>query len=155
MTKPRVCVDCRAEGIPTKRPAPNPGPRCASHHRARRAKTRSTAWESRLMKNYGLSADQYHKLHQYQGGRCYICRKGTGRTKRLSVDHDHSTGLVRGLLDQKCNRDVLGHFGDSIEALERAIEYLKNPPAFRVIGQIVAPIESGIGVDIPHTKEGT
>jgi hypothetical protein len=36
---------------------------------------------------------------------------------------------------------VLGHARDAIEFFERAIEYLKNPPAVRVIGERIAPIE--------------
>jgi hypothetical protein len=58
-------------------------------------------------------------------GLCDICRSdipGFGR-KNLSVDHDHSTGLVRGMLCQKCNIG-LGNFNDSPELLKRAIKYL-------------------------------
>lgn len=139
--KPRLCVDCRSEGITTKRPAPNPGPRCASHHRVRRAKTRSAAWESRLMKNFGLTPEDYWKLYEYQNGRCYLCQRASGRTKRLAVDHDHSTGLVRGLLCSHDNLKVIGHSRDSVEFFQRGIQYLTNPPAFDVIGKIVAPIE--------------
>ncbi|MDO3076093.1 endonuclease VII domain-containing protein [Mycobacteroides abscessus subsp. abscessus] len=117
------------------------------------------------MKTYGITAEQYWKLYEYQRkineakglpGVCAICGKGKGLKKNLAVDHDHETGYVRGLLETCCNRNVLGYLGDSIEALERAIEYLKNPPAFDIIGKVVAPIESGQGLDIrPETKEET
>lgn len=107
------------------------------------------------MKNYGITAEQYQEIYQYQGECCWICRraKGTGR-KRLSVDHDHKTGYVRGLLCGPCNRGVLGHLRDDPRALFHGIQYLNNPPAFDVIGKVVAPIESGIKVDLPP-KEGT
>lgn len=62
-----------------------------------------------------------------QGGVCAICgREPT--TEKLNHDHDHLTGRLRGMLCGPCNRG-LGALGDQIEALERAIEYLKNPPA--------------------------
>lgn len=46
------------------------------------------------------------------------------RKNHLSVDHDHSTGAVRGILCNACNR-ALGTFGDTVEGLERALGYLK------------------------------
>lgn len=56
---------------------------------------------------------------------CDICKTdipGFGR-KNLSVDHDHKTGVVRGMLCQKCNIG-LGNFNDNTELLEKAIKYL-------------------------------
>lgn len=58
-------------------------------------------------------------------GLCDICKSDTpgfGR-KNLSVDHDHTTGLVRGMLCQKCNIG-LGNFNDSPDLLSKAIKYL-------------------------------
>lgn len=61
-----------------------------------------------------MSAEAYAELYNRQGGRCAICgklaheaRKGV---KHLSVDHDHATGRVRGLLCLRCNLhvDVVG-----------------------------------------------
>ncbi len=77
---------------------------------------------------YGMTATEYHELLEYQGGRCYICHRRPA-SKRLAVDHDHTTGAVRGLLCKACNRDVLGHLRDDTTALARAIEYLQLPPA--------------------------
>lgn len=56
-----------------------------------------------------------------QHGRCAICRKSSKR--RLHMDHDHKTKLVRGLLCGKCNKG-LGLFNDTIDLLNRAIQYL-------------------------------
>lgn len=133
--KRRSCIDCVDEGIETRRKAPHPGPRCATHHRAKRAASKASTQEQRWLAVYNISAEEYWAIWEAQGGRCAICQRATGLgRKRLSVDHDHETGQVRGLLDQKCNRDILGHARDQIEFFERAIDYLKNPPAQEVIG---------------------
>jgi hypothetical protein len=61
-----------------------------------------------------------------QGGACAICLPPaeTAQHKVLRVDHNHSTGDVRGLLCHHCNV-AIGHFGDDIVLLQRAIEYLQ------------------------------
>ncbi|WP_425484844.1 endonuclease VII domain-containing protein [Amycolatopsis anabasis] len=129
------CKDCPPG---SKRPANYPGPRCATHHRAVRAARRERSRAQYVERTYNITDEQYWALYEAQGGACYICQraKGTGR-KRLSVDHDHSCcpgstscgKCVRGLLCKPCNRDVLGHLRDEIEAFERAAAYLRNPPA--------------------------
>ena len=80
-------------------------------------------------------------IYKVQGGCCHICEraKGTGR-KRLSVDHCHKTGIVRGLLCGPCNRDVVGHLRDDPEAFHRGRNYLLCPPALAVVGERIAPI---------------
>lgn len=125
------CKDCWTEGIRTLRPTPFGGPRsplCATHHRARREAQKAASHASMVARVYGLTAAQYAALKAAQGGRCALCRRATGATRNLSVDHDHATGLVRGLLCRPCN-DLLGHARDEIAFFERGIEYLKNPPA--------------------------
>lgn len=138
--KRKKCIDCVDEGITTSRKAPHPGPRCATHHRAKRAKRNNTTREQRWQQIYNITAEEYWLIWDEQNGRCYICERatGTGR-KRLSVDHCHETNLIRGLLCQKCNRDILGHARDDVEFFERAIDYLLNPPAVRAIGERFAP----------------
>lgn len=56
-----------------------------------------------------------------QNNKCFICDEEA----KLVVDHDHSTGKVRGLLCSICNTGI-GMFKDSTKNLEKAIEYLKN-----------------------------
>lgn len=137
--KPRICVDCLNEGITTNRPADYPGPRCYSHNQAKKRQRRTNAREQRWGKIYGISAQEYAAILSEQGGKCYLCRRANGATKALAVDHDHRTGMVRGILCGPCNAKVLGHARDDIEFFERAIEYLQSPPAVRVIGVRIVP----------------
>jgi hypothetical protein len=54
-----------------------------------------------------------------QSGRCMICR----RKVRLVVDHNHSTGKVRGLLCDRCN--LLVGFVEEKKLLRRARKYVE------------------------------
>ncbi|ANA86452.1 endonuclease VII [Gordonia phage OneUp] len=140
----RRCKDCATEGVTSRRKAPYPGPRCHTHNRKKRNDRRSSDHARRLEAVYGISADDYANLLEAQEGRCAICRRATGKSKRLSVDHWHDPnggGYVRGLLCGPCNRDVLGHLRDDIDALKRAIAYLENPPALDVIGKRYVPFD--------------
>jgi hypothetical protein len=78
-----------------------------------------------------LQPGDYDRLYASQSCRCFICQRATGKRKRLAVDHDHSSGEVRGLLCGPCNHDLIGRYG--LPALLRAIEYLTNPPARKVL----------------------
>ncbi|QPX61986.1 endonuclease VII [Mycobacterium phage Flaverint] len=140
--KRKPCKDCVAQGLPPTRQAKYPGPRCTTHHREFRAAKKSVSWEQRIYALYGITADEYWAIYEYQGGRCYICQRANGKRKRLSVDHDHKTGIVRGLLCTMCNKYTLGWARDCIEFFQRAIDYLINPPAVDVIGERIAPIEA-------------
>lgn len=60
-----------------------------------------------------------------QEGVCAICGKPETKpnAKYLAVDHNHETGVIRGLLCNNCNR-ALGLLGDNVETLQNAINYL-------------------------------
>lgn len=84
------------------------------------------SWRWSIKKKYGLSESDYAVMYTAQGGRCAIC-KGQERdgTKRLSVDHNHVTGKVRGLLCDRCNR-CLGGAMDNPDRLEVMAAYLRE-----------------------------
>ncbi len=90
------------------------------------------AWERHISKTYGITAEQYDAILKVQGGKCALCRRATGATKALAVDHDHETGAVRGICCGVCNK-ILGHFRDDPEAFRRGTEYLVHPPADYVL----------------------
>lgn len=126
--KVKRCKDCAPD---SKRPAPYPGPRCATHHRQNVARMKANNHARSIVARYGITAEQYAALYAFQGGRCAICWRAKGVSKRLAVDHDHNTLKVRGLLCKTCNFDLLGRY--DIDALQRAIDYLRRPPARDVL----------------------
>jgi hypothetical protein len=75
-------------------------------------------------KDFGITIDEYEIMYIKQNGICLICRQKEN-SKRLSVDHCHTTGIVRGLLCGNCNRG-LGLFKDNEDSLFRALEYIKS-----------------------------
>lgn len=83
-------------------------------------------FRKKLEERYGLSLDQYSEMLKNQGGCCKIC--GSPQKKRLAVDHCHTSGLVRGLLCDLCNRG-LGYFKDSPNVLTKAADYLTSARA--------------------------
>lgn len=128
----KKCRDCPPS---SGRAAPYPGPRCSTHNREIKKVRRQAAHEKRVGKVYGLKPGQYEQLYAAQGGVCYICQRATGRTRKLSVDHNHETGYVRGLLCRPCN-NFIGHLRDDPELAYRMYDYLVDPPAFRTIGEV-------------------
>jgi Autographiviridae endonuclease VII len=84
-----------------------------------------------LLRTYGISRAEYNEMLAAQWGLCAIWCKGentiggrTGKTPMvLSVDHDHHTGKVRGLLCSACNRGI-GSFGHDAKLLLAAARYL-------------------------------
>lgn len=88
-----------------------------------------TARDKYLRRKYGISAADYDKMLAAQGGGCALCGKKPEDQKRYSkylhVDHCHKTGRVRGLLCDRHNL-LLGQWGDEIDLLQRAVEYLEG-----------------------------
>lgn len=79
-------------------------------------------YENKLKHVYKINMEHKRRLVEQQQGMCAICSQPT---PTLCVDHDHSTGVVRGLLCHNCNKG-LGLFGDNVRYLTKAIEYLKS-----------------------------
>lgn len=73
-----------------------------------------------------FTIQDYNRAFQIQGGLCKIC--GTHQSelsKRLASDHDHTTGIFRGLLCQNCNIGI-AHARDNKEILQNMIAYLEG-----------------------------
>ena len=89
--------------------------------------------EGNLRRQYNLTLAQYNAILEKQGGGCAICGNKP-RTKNFAVDHDHTTGQVRGILCMYCNNKLLGGARDSVDLLKKAVDYLENPPAVPAVG---------------------
>lgn len=74
---------------------------------------------------YGMSLSDYDTIFKNQLGSCAICEGVNLDGKRLSVDHDHKTGKVRGLLCANCNL-MIGNSKDSVGTLIKGSEYLEK-----------------------------
>lgn len=85
------------------------------------------------MTAFGIDLDEYDLILSAQDGRCAICN-GVPRTRRLSVDHNHRTGEIRGLLCSRCNHKLLGSANDSADRLRKAADYLDSANVTDVFG---------------------
>ena len=90
-----------------------------------REKRKERARRNHIYKKYGLTIEQFDEMNADQNGKCAICGgvDTRGPSHKLSIDHCHTTGNIRGLLCNNCNRG-LGLLGDTKEALEKALFYL-------------------------------
>lgn len=126
------CVDCPEGSVrPIKALK-----RCATHHREELRRRKASAHDKYVQRTYGLLPGEYEKLYKAQGGKCAICRISTGKSKRLSVEHDHKLegrGSIRSLACGRCNYNLLGIFGDDTDFYRRVITYLEHPPAREVL----------------------
>ena len=107
------------------------------YRKANQAKCSSLALACKFKTLYGITFDDYEAMLKAQNGLCAICGGQCSVKKRLSVDHDHTTGAVRGLLCIKCNC-AIGYLKDSTDLARKALEYLVNAsngigPAIRAL----------------------
>lgn len=98
-----------------------------------RAKAVTNSRKSHLWNLYRLTPEAYAQIEAFQGGVCAACGKPAERV-RLAVDHEHSTGRVRGLLCWICNR-ALGFICDRQDVAEGLALYLLDPPAPKALGK--------------------
>ncbi len=117
---------------------------CTTCQRAA-AKARSQKQhDSHIGQHYGITPKDYIDLRNYQAGKCAICCRATGRSKRLAVDHNHKCKVghdpkygcpecVRGLLCSTCNK-FIGWMRDDPRVGDRMARYLRDPPFQRLRG---------------------
>jgi len=80
---------------------------------------------SRLKRMYGITLVQHNQMLKDQDYKCAICGtdKPDGKGNQFNVDHDHTTGKVRGLLCWSCN-SLIGYSKENIQSLKTAVDYL-------------------------------
>jgi len=125
----KVCGTCKEEhsidNFPNDKRYPDgKSYRCkpchSSYNKAYKQRKTEELKQYRLEKRYGLSTTEYQEMAEATP-HCPIC----GSEEPLVIDHDHSTGKVRGLICQPCNKG-LGFFRDNIESMKNAIAYLEQ-----------------------------
>lgn len=84
----------------------------------------------RQINRYGIDESHFVELVIRSQGLCDCCERQLetgGKASKLNIDHDHSTGLIRGILCTNCNTGI-GMLGDDVDTLTKAIDYLSHPP---------------------------
>lgn len=76
-----------------------------------------------LERKYNITIAEFKKMEKAQNGRCLICKRKP--KSRLSVDHCHTTGDIRGLLCSNCNT-AIGLLHEDTERMKNAIRYLQG-----------------------------
>src|SRR5678815_1750426 len=138
----KQCATCRETKPVTDyyvSPGGMPGwrPHCKPCHKQRRREAylkaggKDVPYEQVLKREYGITLADYNALLRRQAGRCAVCRRPetvksrSGQHRRLSVDHDHVTGTVRGLLCHRCNILVWA-FEDNHTTLDAVRAYVDD-----------------------------
>ena len=91
--------------------------------RERGFRRRVSQREGRLWRTYKITTEEYEAMLKKQNNQCAICNKTID--KNLCIDHDHKSGIIRGLLCGKCNQGI-GLLNEDISTFKRAIRYLKK-----------------------------
>ena len=104
----------------------------------RRNPEKKKRWDRQyhLRRQYGITIADYEQLLQASGGCCWLC--GTAdpvKNKYFHVDHDHSTGAVRGLLCAVCNGYIIGRMEKRGVTPDLITAYLTNDRVQRLLGQ--------------------
>jgi hypothetical protein len=128
---------------------------CQKHYDLTRENRQGTLEQRRtrlLRHHYGITLEQYNRMHEGQNGLCAVCGKpetnSTHRleTKWLSVDHDHETGRLRELLCSHCNT-LLGLGDDDPLLLIAGALYLhkhgRPGMSSELAGQLAALLDFG------------
>lgn len=88
---------------------------------------------------YGLEEVDLVSLYDALAGRCPMCLRPFNAGRAPNIEHNHVSGLLRGLACAHCNYDLLGQFRDDPAYYVRVAEYLTNPPALEVLGERYVP----------------
>lgn len=77
-----------------------------------------------LKSKFGITLEDYEQMVVDQDGKCAICRTDApGGAGAWHIDHNHDTGVVRGLLCFNCNSGI-GKLNDDPILLLAAVAYL-------------------------------
>jgi recombination endonuclease VII len=92
-----------------------------------------------LARLYGLTEEDYACILEAQQGRCAICDRSFSASRPPHVEHDHRSGVIRGLACHHCNYTVLSVLHEDPDLYARVAAYLRFPPAVTAIGEHRVP----------------
>ena len=102
----------------------------ATYQLAYRSANREKQSHKERYRRFGITEHEYNEMIAKQGNRCAICQEmetatRLGKVRALSVDHNHQTGMVRGLLCSDCNTGI-GKLKENRKTLLSAVKYLDH-----------------------------
>lgn len=78
-----------------------------------------------LWRYYGLTPEALASLISGQGNVCAICKSTHWGPSGPNVDHNHITGVIRGILCGRCNTGI-GFLCDNPKIMRAAADYLET-----------------------------
>ena len=120
-SKSKVCSNCHSSLPLIAFYFKSSDPKDDRRHSVCKECDNDTRRSNHLKNKYGVSEEDYSEMLSEQEGVCAVCEVGTEST--LHVDHNHTTGEVRGLLCVNCNTG-LGKLQDDPKVLAKAMTYL-------------------------------
>ena len=119
-------MKCIVEGCDSNKYAGNG---LCNYHYHRQPEVKEKVWAYSL-KKYGITPVDYNQMFAKQNGCCLYCDKHQSEFDyRLCVDHNHTTGKVRGLLCYRCNV-ILGTVENNLELVKKMLAGTSESPLF-------------------------
>jgi hypothetical protein len=116
-----ICKACESKRVVAWQQANPDKVRARSKRFAAQPRVKEYRRDWALKNKYGIDAGTYDAMLAEQSGVCAVCKMESD--KPLSVDHDHVTGKVRGLLCNNCNM-AIGLLADDEQRLRSAADYV-------------------------------
>lgn len=112
--------------------------RCRRYYAQNPSKQSRRVLNNTYKRKFGITLEQRDQMLLEADGKCEVCQKpvyfgrladpeaqGTRRGGTAVVDHCHTSGKIRGILCQNCNR-AIGLLRDDTSVLTSAISYLEK-----------------------------
>lgn len=82
---------------------------------------------AKRVNTYGITFQEFNEMVRQQNFKCLICERDFTDmiSKHITIDHNHDTGEVRGILCLNCNQG-LGQFKDNVDYVKAAVRYLEK-----------------------------
>ncbi len=89
------------------------------------ANNRNHIRDNELKREFGMAPDQYDAILVAQGGHCRFCSRTPLKYKSLAVEHNHKTGVIRGIVCVNHN-NMIRHVEENLGRLSEIVNYLAS-----------------------------